>query len=139
MKVSHGVLIIGVFIQGRNACNYSIIWKHLLKLLLIAMVNGLLQTFADSFISFGGILYIPVDFLLLIFLKNCSALQAETSESGCFPLWDFLLCYFFYSFDTFMVSKRLKITSTAFLLSSISCSFATFVGLVPQERSTIFM
>ena len=36
----------------------------LLKLLLIAMANGLLKTFADSFISFGGILYIPADFLL---------------------------------------------------------------------------
>ena len=43
----------------------------LLKLLLIAMENGLLESFADSFISFGGILSIPVDFLLSIFLKNC--------------------------------------------------------------------
>ena len=43
----------------------------LLKLLLIAMTNGLLMTFAGSLISFGGILSIPVDFLLSIFLKNC--------------------------------------------------------------------
>ena len=35
----------------------------LLKLLLIAMANVLLKTFADSFISFGGNISIPVDFL----------------------------------------------------------------------------
>ena len=35
----------------------------LLKLLLTAMANSLLKTFADSFISFGGILFIPADFL----------------------------------------------------------------------------
>ena len=50
----------------------------MLKLLLIAMVYGLLKTFADSFISFREILDIPVDFLQLIILKNCSALQVET-------------------------------------------------------------
>ena len=43
----------------------------LLKLLLIEIA------FADSFISFGGILSIPVDFLLSIFLKSCSTSQAE--------------------------------------------------------------
>ena len=44
----------------------------LLKLLSIAMDNSLLKTFADSFISFGGILSIPLDFLLSIFHKSCS-------------------------------------------------------------------
>ena len=39
-----------------------------LKLLLIAMPNGLLKTFADNFVSFDGILSIPVDFLISIFL-----------------------------------------------------------------------
>ena len=39
-----------------------------LKLLLIAMANGLLKTFADNFVSFGGILSIRVDFLISIFL-----------------------------------------------------------------------
>ena len=33
----------------------------LLKQLLIAMANSLLKTFADSFISFSGILSIPLD------------------------------------------------------------------------------
>ena len=33
----------------------------LLKQLLIAMANALVKTFADSFISFGGILSIPFD------------------------------------------------------------------------------
>ena len=57
----------------------------LLKRLLIAMANGLLKTFANSFISFGGILSIPVNFLLSIFLKSCSTSQAET-----FGRWLFL-------------------------------------------------
>ena len=47
------------------------------------MANGLLKTFADSFISFGGILSIPVDFLLSIFLKSCST---SPLEGGCLPL-----------------------------------------------------
>ena len=58
----------------------------LLKLVLIAIANGLLKTFADSFISFGGILSIAVDFLLAIFLKSCSTSQAETFGRWCFPL-----------------------------------------------------
>ena len=44
------------------------------------------------------------------FLKDVLHHKRKPLESGCFPLWDFLLCYyviFFYSFDTFMVSKRL--------------------------------
>ena len=65
----------------------------LLKLLLTAKANGLHKNFADSFISFGGILSIPVDFLLSIFLKSCSTTQEETF-GRFFPLPDFLLCYF---------------------------------------------
>ena len=65
---------VSVFIQGRNVLQF---WHYLeniplLKLLLIAMVNGLRKTFADSFISFGEILSISVYFLLSIFLKSCS-------------------------------------------------------------------
>ena len=52
----------------------------LLKLLLIAMANGWLKTFADSFISFGGILSISVDFLLSIFLRSCSTSRTQTFE-----------------------------------------------------------
>ena len=48
----------------------------LLKLLLIAIANGLLKTFADNSISFGKVLSIPVDFLLSLFLKRCSTSQA---------------------------------------------------------------
>ena len=50
----------------------------LLKLLLPAMANGLLKTFADSFIGLGEILSTPVDILLSIFLKCCSTWQVET-------------------------------------------------------------
>ena len=50
----------------------------LLKLLVIVMANGLLKTIPDSFISFGGILSILVDFLLSVFLKSCSTSRAET-------------------------------------------------------------
>ena len=66
----------------------------LLKLLLIAMANGLLKTFADSFISFGGILSILVDFLLSIFLKIVLHHKRKPVEGGCFPPRDFLLRYF---------------------------------------------
>ena len=37
------------------------------------------------------------------------------------------------------LANDLQITSTVFLLSSISCSFETLVGFVPSERSAIFM
>ena len=87
---------------------------RLLKLLLIAMGNGLLNTFAHSFISFGGILSRPVDFLLSIFLKSCSTLQAENFGKCLFAavrffviVIYFIFVIFFYSFDTFMVSKRI--------------------------------
>ena len=43
-----------------------------LKLLLIAMANGLGKTLADTFISFGGTLSMPVNFLPSIFLKRFS-------------------------------------------------------------------
>ena len=66
----------------------------LLKLLLIAMASGLLKTFADSFVSFGGILSIPVDFLLLIFLKSCSVSQAETFGRWLFPTVRFFTMLF---------------------------------------------
>ena len=57
----------------------------LLKRLLVAMANGLFKTVADSFISFGGILSMPVGFLLSIFLKSCSTSQAETFGRWLFP------------------------------------------------------
>ena len=57
----------------------------LLNLLLIEMANVLLKTFADSFISFGGNISIPVDFLQSKFLKSCSTLQAETFVRWLFP------------------------------------------------------
>ena len=57
----------------------------LLKLLLIAMANVLLKTFADSFISFGGNISIPVDFLQSKFIKSCSTLQVETFGRWLFP------------------------------------------------------
>ena len=65
----------------------------LLELLLIAMANGLLKTFADSFISFGGILSIPVD-LLSAFLKSCSTSQAETFGRWLFPAVRFFAMLF---------------------------------------------
>ena len=79
-KFSHRMFSVSVFIQGRNVLQF---WHYLeniplLKLLLITMVNGLLKTFADNFISFGGILSIPVYSLLSIFLKSCSTSKAET-------------------------------------------------------------
>ena len=111
----------------------------LLKLLLIAMANGWLKTFADSFISFGGILSIPVD-LLSAFLKSCSTSQAETFGRWLFPAVRFFAMLFsFIALILSWLANDLQITSTAFLLSSISCSFATLVGFVPQECSMIFM
>ena len=116
----------------------------LLKLLLIAMANGLLKTFADSFISFGGILSIPVD-LLSAFLKSCSTSQAETFGRWLFPAVRFFVMLFsFIALILSWLANDLKNTSTAFqfqllFLFSISCSFATLVGFVPQGRSTIFM
>ena len=112
----------------------------LLKLLLIAMANGLLKTFADSFISFGGILSIPVDFLLSIFLKSYSTSQAETFGRWLFPsVRIFAMLFSFVALILSWLANDLQITSTAFLLSSIPCSLARLVVLVPQERCTICM
>ena len=66
----------------------------LLKILLIAMANGLLKIFSDGFISFGGILSIPVGFLLSIFLKSCSTSQAETFGRWLFPTVRFFAMLF---------------------------------------------
>ena len=56
----------------------------LLKLLLIVIANGWLKTFADSFISFGRILSIPVGFLASIFLVLHH--EQKLLEGGCFQL-----------------------------------------------------
>ena len=117
----------------------------LLKLLLIAMANGLLKTFADSFISFGRIFSISMDFLLSVFLKSCSTLRAETFGRWLFPaVRYFVMLFSFIALILSWLANDLKNTSTAFqfqllFLFSISCSFATLVGFVPQGRSTIFM
>ena len=98
-----------MFIQGGNAFNISIIWKHsFVETIINAMANGLLKTFSGSFISFGGILSIPVYFSLSIFLTSCSASQAETFRRWLLPAMRFFFyVFYFYSFDTFMISKRL--------------------------------
>ena len=75
----------------------------MLKLLLIAIASSLLKTFSDGSISFGGILSIPVDFVLSIFLKSCPTSQAETFGKWLFPAMRFFGVIFVYSFDTFMV------------------------------------
>ena len=95
LKVSHGTILA----LPRNI--------GLLKLLFAAIANGFLKTFADSFISIGGILSIPVDFLLSIFLKSCSTSQVEIFERWLFPAVRFFSVFFFFSFYTFMISKRL--------------------------------
>ena len=77
-----------MFIQGKNARNLALSGNiPLLKLLLIVMTNGLLKTFADSFISFSGILPILVDLLLLTFvtIKSCSTSHAKTFGRWLFP------------------------------------------------------
>ena len=89
----------------------------LLKQLLIAMANVLLKTFADSFISFGRILYMPADFLLSIFLKLfyiTSRNLWKVAVSCC----DVLYVIFCYSFDTSMVSK--------WLTNNFYCFFVVF-------------
>ena len=100
LKVSYGTFIIAILALPRNI--------GLLKLLFAAIANGFLKTFADSFISFGGILFIPVDFLLSIFLKSCSTSQVEILERWLFAAVRFFSVFFFFSFYTFMISKRLR-------------------------------
>ena len=82
----------------------------------------------------------PVGFLLSIFLKSCSTSQAQTFGRWLFPaLIFFAMLFSFIALILSWLANDLQITSTAFLLSSISCSFATLVGFVPQECSMIFM
>ena len=51
-KVGHGLFMIGVFIQWRNACNFSIFWKnYFLKLFLTAMAD-LRKAFEDKLQNF---------------------------------------------------------------------------------------
>ena len=51
----------------------------------------------------------------------------------------FAMLFFFIALIHSWLANDLQITSTVFLLSSISCSFAMLVGFVPQECSMIFM
>ena len=65
--------------KGETHAVLALSWNILLlKLFLFGIANGWLKTF--SFISFGGILSIPVDFLPSIFLKSCSTSRAEIFE-----------------------------------------------------------
>ena len=78
----------------------------LLKLQLIAMANGLFKTFADSF---GWILSIPVNFLLPIFPESCFYITSRNLKKVAVSSCEIIFyVIFFYSFDTFMISKRLK-------------------------------
>ena len=102
---------------------------RLVKPLLIAMANGLLKTFGDSFISCGWILSIPADFLLSVFLTSCSTSKAETFGRWLFPAVRlFAMLFSFIILIISWLAKDLQITSTDFLLSLISCSLATLVG-----------
>ena len=81
-----------------------------------------------------------MDCLLSIFLKSCSTSQAETFGRWLFPAVRFFAMLFsFIALILSWLANDLQITSTVFLLSSISCSFETLVGFVPPERSAIFM
>ena len=115
---------------GGNAFNISIIWKHsFVETIINAMANGLLKTFAGSFISFGAILCISVYFSLSIFLTSCFTSQAETFRRWLLPAMRFFFSMFF-TFIALILSilaNDFQITSTAFLLSSISCSFAALL------------
>ena len=66
-------LLLEVLFKGeKHAILASSENNPLLKLLLIALVNDLLKTFATafiSFISFSRMLFIPVNLLLSIFLN----------------------------------------------------------------------
>ena len=99
------------------------------------MVNGLLKTFSNSFIlilvEFISNWILTINISKKLFCITSRNLQVAISHCEIFSV------IFFYSFDISMISKRLKITSIAFLMSSISCSFSTLVSLVPAERSTI--
>ena len=134
----HRIFIIGVFIQEVNAFNFCIIWK----LLLIGMTNGLLKNFVDSFISFGGIIFIPENFLLSIFLKSCSASQSKT-----FWRWLFTAVQFFdMSFSVIVLifswlTKDLQIISNHFpcngRFSSAEAFYDIYVVVIEIENSYI--
>ena len=74
--------------KGGNAFNISFIWKHsFVEIIINAMANGLLKTFAGSFISFGAILYIYMcishyQYFLQVVLHH----KRKLLEGGCFPL-----------------------------------------------------
>ena len=70
---------------------------------------------------------------------SCSTSQAETFGRWLFPAVMFFMLFSVIALILPWLANGLQITSTAFLLSSISCSFASLVGFVRQERSTLFM
>ena len=111
-----------MFNQRRNTCNFSIIWKYsVVEILSIAMANGWLKTFAHSFISFVGILSIPVDFLSSVFFKVVLHHEQKLLEGGCFQQWDFFsMSFSFIALILSWLANDLEITSSALLLSSIS-------------------
>ena len=106
------------------------------------MTNGLLKTFADSFISFGGIIFIPADFLISTFLKSCSASQLET-----FGRWLFTAPQFFDMLFSFIVlilsclANDLQIISNYFpcngWFSSAKAFYDIYVVVIETENSYI--
>ena len=91
----HITMIIGCLSNGETYAILALSGNNpLLELLLIAMVNGLLKIFVDSFISFSEILSIFVDFLLYLFLNSCSLSQAEIFGRRPFSVVRFFLYYF---------------------------------------------
>ena len=65
----------------------------LLKVLLIAMANGLLKTFAVLLVLFESYLYLWIS-SYQYFLKIVLHHKRKPLDGGCFLLLDFLLCYF---------------------------------------------
>ena len=98
----------------------------MLKLLLIAMVNGLLKTFSNSFILIL-VEFISNWILTVNISKKLFCITSRNLQKVAISHCEIFSVIFFYSFDISMISKRLKITSIAFLMSSISCSFSTLV------------
>ena len=97
---------------------------------------------ADSFISFDGIIFIPADFLLSIFLKSCS-----TSQSGTFGRWLFTAVQFVDMLFSFMVlifswsANDLQIISNHFpcngWFSSAEAFYDIYVVVIKIENSYI--
>ena len=100
------------------------------------MVNGLLKTFSNSFILIL-VEFISNWILTINISKKLFCITSRNLQKVAISHCEIFSVIFFYSFDISMISKRLKITSIAFLMSSISCYFSTLVSLVPAERSTI--